>query len=109
MSLPSPWPQLLKTAAPAVFLLGAGAWPIVSHPHADAYLPWLYVGIGLCALVGGAGAAGSPQATTPTSKRLAQAAMGLALLGLVLLSGLVLTDALCLNGYPAPDGTCAWE
>ena len=99
--------RLLTTALPAIFLLGAGSWPIVSHPFADAYQPWLFVGLALCCLVGGSGAAGSPLATTVTTKRLARGAMAAALVGLVALSALVLTDGLCLHGDPAPDGSCA--
>ena len=106
---PSPWPRLLATAFPAVFLLGAGSWPIISHPHADAYQPWLMVGLLVCCVIGGAGAAGSPLATSVTTRRLARGAMAVALVGLVALSALVLTDALCLSGYVGPDGQCAWE
>ena len=106
---PSPWPSLLTTAFPAVVMLGAGSWPIVSHPHAAGYQPWLYIGLALCCFIGGAGAAGSPLATNQTTRRLARGAMAVALLGLVGLSALVLTDALCLNGYIALDGQCAWE
>ncbi len=105
----TPWSRLLMTAFPAVFLLGAGSWPIVSHPHADAYQPWLLIGIAVCALIGGSGAAGSPLATTVTTKRLARGAMAAALVGLVALSALVLTDGLCLSGYVTADGECAWE
>ena len=97
------------TAFPAVFLLSAGSWPIVSHPYADAYQPWLFAGLGLCCVIGGAGAAGSPQATSLTTRRLARGAMAFALIGLVGLSAMVLTDGLCLNGYIAAGGECAWE
>ena len=107
-ALPSSDPvRLLTTALPAIVLLGAGSWPIVSHPYADAYQPWLFVGLALCCLIGGSGAAGSPLATTVTTKRLARGAMAAALVGLVALSALVLTAGLCLHGYPAPDGSCA--
>ncbi|MFT4979638.1 MAG: hypothetical protein ACI8S6_005550 [Myxococcota bacterium] len=106
---PTSWSSLLKTALPAVFLLSVGSWPIVTHPHAEAYQPWLMVGLALCCLIGGAGAAGSPQATTITTRRLGRGAMVAALVGLVALSAMVLTDALCLSGYRIADGTCAWE
>jgi len=99
--------RLLITALPAIVLLGAGSWPIVSHPYADAYQPWLFVGLALCCLLGGSGAAGSPLATTVTTKKLARGAMAAALVGLVALSALVLTDGLCFHGYAAPDGSCA--
>jgi hypothetical protein len=109
MSTPARPRQLLITALPAVFLLGAGSWPIVDHPHADAYQPWLFIGLALCCVLGGSGAAGAPLATTVTTRRLARGAMAAALLGLVLLSALVLTDGLCLSGYRIADGSCAWE
>lgn len=112
MSQPKPntsWSHLLITAFPAVFLLGAGSWPIVSHPHADAYQPWLLIGLALCAVIGGSGAAGSPLSTSVTTKRLARGAMLAALIGLAALSALVLTDGLCLSGYRIADGSCAWE
>ena len=112
MPQPTPntsWSRLLMTAFPAVFLLGAGSWPIVSHPYADAYQPWLLIGLVVCAVIGGSGAAGSPLATTVTTKRLARGAMATALVGLVALSALVLTDGLCLSGHVAADGSCTWE
>lgn len=89
-----------------MILMVVGAWPLMNHPHAAAYQPWLLGVLVLCGLLGGMGAAGAPLATTRLRRWLARAAMATALLGLVTLSFVVFTDALCQSLPTAPDGSC---
>jgi len=90
-------------------LLGLLFLPIMEHPYAAAYEPWIAVGWALASLLGGFGAAAAGAAQTGAAKWRGRLWMLVALSVLAGISLVVFTDLLCRNGYVIEDGSCAWE
>jgi len=101
--------KMLPIILLAVVLLSLGSVPILQHPHAHLYQPWITVVWLAASVLGGVGAAATPSALTLRQQLLARSAMAVAFSCLAGVSLVVLTDWFCLAGYLAPDGSCSWE